>query len=276
MFDLPDAKRVRREDINESLGSGWLNSSDDEGIDGELHAQIGEALGLNLGILSPPSPSPKEIRAKNEAFNSRPSGDAQARGETVAEESQDEDLGEFEFRLFSTAGSKARVVLQSENEAQGEGSIVARRPSSYYLVPRLPTELRRQYKFAALSGEDVLARSQQRSWGLELPWKVTHITAAATASSPNAKSTSATGAVAESSESAGRKRPGKKTRIALRKRDRARKLTEEKQMDKEEHLKDKKKRLNRAKKLRRRAKDKEKKASADGGGAEGSESDDSE
>ncbi|KAF4509629.1 hypothetical protein G6O67_003778 [Ophiocordyceps sinensis] len=249
MFDLPDAKRVRREDITEALGTGWLDNSDDEGIKEELHARIGQALGLNLDVFSPPSPPPKE---------------------TGAEESQDEDLGEFEFRLFSTAGSKAKVVLQSEKEGQGEGGIVARRSSSHYLVPRLPAELRRQYEFAAVSGEDVLARSRQRTWGLELPWKVTRITT--TTTSPKARPTVEAGAAADCTESAGRKRPGKKTRIALRKGDRARKQGEEKEaeklLEKEERIKDKKKRLNRAKKLRQRAKDKEKKTAANGGGGE--------
>lgn len=185
--------------------------------------------------------------------------------ETCADQSKDGDLGEFEFRLFSTAGSRAKVVLQSENEAQGEGGIVSRRPSSYYLVQGLPIELRRQYESAAVSGEDVLARSRWRSWGLELPWKVSHITAAT--ASTNATWT------AGASGSAGRKRPGKKARLAVRRRERVRKLAAEdaaeKQMCKEEHIKDKKKRLNRAKKLRRRAKDKQKKMEADGCGAAG-------
>lgn len=256
---------MRREDIGEALGSDWPNrSSHDEGIQKELHAQIGAMLGLDPAGFAPPcAGAPEAARGPDEAR---------------AGEIQDETLGEFEFRLFSTAGSKAKVTLPSGNEARGEGGLVAARLASHYLAPEVPAELRRQYELAAVSGDDVLVRSRQRSWGLELPWKVTRVAATVVEA---AGATPPTGAPGEGAAPAGRKRPGKKTRIALRNRDRARRRAEaaaaERRADKEAHLKDKRKRLNRTKKLRRRAKEREKKAGAakgpgeDGGSA--SESD---
>lgn len=154
---------------------------------------------------------------------------------------------------------------------QGEGGLVARRrPQSCFLVLELSPEQREQYRIAAVAGDDVLQRSRQRSWGLEMPWRVT---AAATCRG-TLEVTSGAAAGRGHGESVGqqevaghaplrRRRPGKKRRILLRSRERARteKLasTDRQHREKEEHMRDKKKRLNRLKKLRRRAKGKDKK-----------------
>ncbi|KJZ80565.1 hypothetical protein HIM_00415 [Hirsutella minnesotensis 3608] len=265
MFDLPDAKRVRREDLKASDDSDW---SEDDGLDADLreslNARIARSLGLDLGQ-GKPLDQPQRAHAAKEEL----------RQDAGAELSEDEDLGEFEFRLFSTTET-TKVVLQSNNGPQGEGGLVSKRPLSHYQVTSIAAELKRQYEFAAVSGQEVLVRSRQRSWGLELPWRVIRATSAPNTTMAIRDAVS----VSKGNEAWSRKRPGKSKRIALRKKDRARKEKEEivakQRMDKEEHLKDKKKRLNRAKKLRKRAKDKEKKLSVAAGAASdvaGSDSD---
>lgn len=240
-----------------------------------MNAQIARSLGLDAGGVEPLNRPPEGSRPKTERPDVEPT-DSRGGVEGVHNgDNEDEDLGEFEFRLFSSAAAAPKVVLENDKEAHGEGGLVARRPTSYFMVTDVPAELKRQYEFAAVSGEEVLDRSRWRSWGLDLPWKVTKITTSRKARPGDAGTE--TGRIEEAPDPAKRKRPGKKTRIALRTKERAKRAQEEmatkKQVDKEEHLKDKKKRLNRLKKLRKRAKDKEKKMAAKGEGGEAAESD---
>lgn len=172
-------------------------------------------------------------------------------------ESDNHDDTGYEFRLFSTAGPAPKVILEDDNAPRGEGGFVApTRPLSYYQVTELSVKQKQRYLAAAVSGEDIFTRSKWRSWGLELPWKVTSATAT------RKLKPGETGV--ESAESSGkRKRPGKKSRIATRTKARAKAAADEAasktQLDKEELLKEKKKRLNRFKTLRKRAKNKGKK-----------------
>ena len=189
--------------------------------------------------------------------------------ETRKSNKEDEDLGEFEFRLFSSATAAPKVILENDNEMQGEGQFVAKRHASYFLATDVPPELRKQYELAAVNGDEVLDRSRWRRWGLELPWKVSAVITTKRKAKPGVEGMEPA-MIDEAPDAVRRKRPGKKTRIAWRTKERAKKAQEEtamkKQMDKEEHLKDKKKRLNRLKKLRKRAKDKGKKMAAQGEG----------
>lgn len=182
---------------------------------------------------------------------------------------------EFAFRLFSSTAPAAKVVIPDDDEGRptGDGAMDKRRPISYYITPEPTPRQREEFASAAVSGEDVLERAKQRCWGMEMPWRVTHVTAQEKlkgvqgAAAPNRTGDD------EHESARKRKRPGKKKRITLRSREReAKKKAEEadkSKMSKEEHLKDKKKRLNRAKQLRRRAKAKDAKAAggtAAGGG----------
>lgn len=188
---------------------------------------------------------------------------------STEDQAEEEDAAdeEFAFRLFSTAKPTQKVVLEEDVEPQGEGGLVGPgRPLSYYVVTNLSAKERLEYDFAAVSGDEILARSKTRSWGMEMPWKVTTIRVTRKARPEDTKA----------KDEAKRRRPGKKQRISLRKKA---KVKEEKQqaaaqklIEKEEHIKDKKKRMNRLKKLRRRAKDKEKKQGGDAGAGSGDES----
>lgn len=148
------------------------------------------------------------------------------------------------------------------------------RPLSYYLVTDLSPEKKQQYEMAAVSGEDVIERSKERAWGLELPWRVITIKATRKPASKQGGGAEAVAHV-EDDQPAKRKRPGKKRRTAMRIKARAMAQAEEaakqKMAEKEEHVKDKKKRLNRLKKLRRRAKKKTEKGGGDEAGGESDE-----
>lgn len=194
----------------------------------------------------------------------------------IDEAGEVEDEG-YAFRLFSTAGPAPKVVLEDYDKVV-EGKLLRGRPLSYYFATEVSPQKKREYEVAAVSGEDVLARSKVRHWGLELPWKVTSIKITRKARPGEV----ASHARSESEQQqAGRKRPGKKSRIAMRKKARAQAQAEEeakkKMASKEEQIKEKKKRLNRLKKLRRRAQKKaDKGENGEGGGGSGEGSSDEE
>lgn len=161
------------------------------------------------------------------------------------------------------------MLAPEEDEAPFSGPALSQRPISYYIRGELSLHETEQFQRAAVTGQDVLAWAGQRAWGLEMPWRVTKITVTVKGKeSADGQQQSVTGTK--------KKRPGKKSRIVLRKRDKAKKeaaaALEKQKMSKEEHLKEKKKRLNREKKLKRRQKEKEKKLAQKGAaGGEGGE-----
>lgn len=180
-----------------------------------------------------------------------------------------EDGGEegYAFNLFSTStartGAVAKVILDDGADALGDGALVRPRPRSHYASGPASATDKERYRFAAVTADDIYERSSQRSWGMEMPWKVISIQATRKAK-PSDKTVEVL--MEDADKETKRKRPGKKTRILLRERTKIKaKAAEEaakKLVDKEEHLKDKKKRLNRIKKLRKRAKEREKKKAA--------------
>jgi len=176
---------------------------------------------------------------------------------------QDPVVDEFEFRLFSTSGPGQKVVLAEEDD----GPAIRSRPISFYLKGKLSPEERERFQLAAVSADDVLADARRRAWGLEVPWRVTRIVLPPGRNNPKIRD----GGALEGSK--GRKRPGKKRRIAIRIKEKAKKeataAVEQQKLTKEEHLREKKKRLNREKKLKRRQKEREKKLAATGGQNDG-------
>jgi len=239
------------------------DASDDKGRGEEaLRAKLAAHMARSLEFALPP-----------------PAGvdDTPRRGDDGLEASTDQQAAkedEFEFRLFSTA-SASKVLLPPEvgpgAGADGhEAEAVRLRPVTFY-VPGPPDEASwGRFRAAALSGEEVLAMSKQRCWGLEVPWRVTKVTASkkdlrALADAGGGPETivmddSSSGDEGKQDGAQKRKRPGKKRRIALRTKDKAEKEKAALQMSKEEHLREKKKRLNREKKLKRRQKERDKKA----------------
>lgn len=194
---------------------------------------------------------------------------ANARGDSPQDTAE-----EYTFRLFQKAEPATRVVL--DDEAFVEGALVRKRSASYYMATCISEEEKQRFAIAATSGDEVQARSRCRTWGLEQPWRVTHV------KNGTSLRRHALGLSCSPLAAGGKKgRPGKKQRIALRTKHRA--LTKEansiaeRQAAKDEQIKEKKKRLNRLKKLRRKAKEKEKKGGGGGeavGEASGADSED--
>ncbi|PTB62882.1 hypothetical protein BBK36DRAFT_1183802 [Trichoderma citrinoviride] len=260
--------RVRREELHASDESSWSESEVDAELEARLNAQIAKSLGIDESAYRPPQPpvTLPALSSDSESEPDTPVGDSTP-SDQGGEEAEDEG---YAFRLFSTAGPAPKVVLEDYDKVV-EGKILRGPPLSYYLATDVSPEKKREYEVAAVSGEDVLARSKVRHWGLELPWKVTSIKTTRKARPGEAVNHDAQ---MEGEQQARRKRPGKKSRIAMRKKARAQAQAEEeakkKMADKEEQIKEKKKRLNRLKKLRRRAQKKaEKGENGEGGGGGG-------
>lgn len=209
--------------------------------------------------------STKDSRAP-ESNESKESDDDDDMVDAAGEDHEEE----FAFRLFSKAPPTQKIVLEEDTGPTGVGAFVAGRPLSYYVVTKVPARQKQEYAIAAMSGDQILAKSNDRAWGLELPWKVTNTTVTRKAS-PSDKT--------EDEVAEGRRRPGKKQRISLRKRAKAKEEKEaadaKKMAEKEEHVKDKKKRMNRLKKLRKKAKAKEQKQTSKGEGQSPDSDDDS-
>lgn len=257
--------RVRRADLDASDDPA---GSDDEGYDAELlaklNAQIARSLGLDESYAQPRdlATTPSHLtRHGSDAHES----ESEPEPEAGAEDDEDAGNEEFAFRLFSSTRPSQKVVLEEDLGPQGDGGFAFPRPLSRYMVTNLTADQKQQYAFAAVSGDEVLARSKDRAWGLELPWKVTKI--AVTRKRRSGESICTAEEVTEKKKG----KPGKKQRISLRKRAKTREETErveaQKLLEKEEHSKDKKKRMNRLKKLRKRAKNKETKAATKDGEA---------
>ncbi|UKZ83513.1 hypothetical protein TrVFT333_011322 [Trichoderma virens FT-333] len=280
MFELPDAKRVRREDLRASDESSWSESEADAELEARLNAQIARSLGIDESAFRAPKPQdPLPVPTKHQANGSKEddglSSDSESEPKTPADDSTFNQGGEAEdeayaFRLFSTAGPAPTVVLENYDRVV-EGKLLRGRPLSYYLVTDVSPEKKQQYEMVAVSGEDVLARSKVREWGLELPWRVTNIQVTRKARPGEGANLTRV----DDEQQAKRKKPGKKRRIAMRTEARAKEQAEaaakQKMADKEEQVKEKKKRMNKLKKARRKAKRKAGKGENGGGGGESGE-----
>ncbi|KAL5611616.1 hypothetical protein BROUX41_000799 [Berkeleyomyces rouxiae] len=273
MFEIPDAKRVRRNELN---GSDMESDhSDNEELDNivreKLRAKLASALEFNLDFAAPRLPAAQPV------VDSLPATDTPvADGEAEAEADIDEPE-EFEFRLFaSSAAGPAKVVLEPDRPPAkvGAGAVLMPvRPLAYYLAARATGVRRAQFDAAAVSGDEVMAYARQRWWGYEMPWKiVARISAACDLTAPT-KGSEANRARAAEAGAVGRtckrNKLCKKMRVKKHIRDREEKRRKEEQekvsLSKEEQLREKKKRANLAKKTRRKAKEKAKKVT---GGAD--------
>jgi hypothetical protein len=281
---------VRREDLDDSDGSSDIGSEDGADIQARLEAQMAQSLGLDLTnsenratVLQKSVPrdnavSPAQVRVKSSDTDDSSAGEEEDNADENPEV-QDDGREEYDFCLFGGAGAAAstKVVLEDDSAPAGEGGIRTERPRSFYLATKASPDEKQQYEFAAVTGDQVLEMSRLRWWGMEYPWRVTHITTALTETKKGGGENGVTDSKdGQQGTETKRRRPGKKRRIAMRNKERVKKSKAEvaakKAEEKEEHIKEKKKRLNRLKKLRKRAKNKEQKL-AQGGGEGGGESD---
>ncbi|KAI1764062.1 hypothetical protein GGR53DRAFT_495412 [Hypoxylon sp. FL1150] len=268
MFEVPEAKRIRREDLYDSASDEETAEANQP--DPSLQQKLNEQLCglLDLGFTADEAIETHQEPESTEAQT----GDADA-SKTSGVEGEVEETGEeaFTFRLFRGEDPSHKVVLEPQDGARSKGDgafVVAKRPMSYYLTEEPSPETADEFRRAAVSAEYLLQDAGKRRWGLEKPWKVTTITITTKKqkSAPNRHGNDDSTAATKK-----KKRPGKKRRIILRVREKAKKEREEaakrQAVDKKEHLKEKKKRLNRQKKLKRRAKEREMKQGAKGDAA---------
>ncbi|KAI0166701.1 hypothetical protein GGR52DRAFT_555188 [Hypoxylon sp. FL1284] len=259
MFEVPDAKRVRREDLYDSSSDEESAGTDehDPSLQQKLNAQLS-------GLLDISFTANENVEALQASESTEPHNNASKLPE---EEGDAEEAGEeaFAFRLFRDENSSHKVVLEAQDaglKSGDDGFVIAKRPMSYYVAREISPKMAQEFASAAVSAEYILEDAGKRRWGLEKPWKVTTITITTDKRlTPSKSQTDDSTAMSRK-----KKRPGKKRRIILRVRDKAKKEREEaakrQVVDKEEHLKEKRKRLNRQKKLKRRAKGREKKQGA--------------
>ncbi|KAL4743916.1 hypothetical protein BDV11DRAFT_165608 [Aspergillus similis] len=278
MFDLPDAKRVRRDDLLTRTSSSPSPSPPPESLIPDVQKRLSALLNFDFNI--PPAPEP----------------------ETQGTKDNEPEEQEFEFRLFSSApapnasstrqkesgdsttvaaqrAQKLRIRLRSPTPTAlgpGEGGFVNpfRGWSYYFSTPELLTGTgtkgdedvgvalkRKQFEDVAVSGEDMVKLSGVPWPGCHLPWRVIRLkrehTKLPKEEKGTAKAAPATTYIADVPERVplSRKKPGKKRRIQLRKKAAAADKAKETEAEKRN-------RKNREKKIKRRQKAREAKAAA--------------
>jgi hypothetical protein len=193
--------------------------------------------------------SDTELDTTRQAINSQLGPTTAAITETVIEtpsspaHHESEGDGEVQFRLFASGPSQvAKVRVKSPDlTTQPPGLVTPHRPDAYHLQDELSDTDKEMIAAIAVSGEDVLARSQLPWPSYWLPWKVM------------AAIKQRGLVVADVVDGKKKKKPGKKKRIVQRQALAAAK-------SKEAALREKNTRRNREKKLKKKQKKKEKKA----------------
>ncbi|KAK7526457.1 uncharacterized protein IWZ02DRAFT_467907 [Phyllosticta citriasiana] len=228
MFELPEAKRVRRDELHSPASS--LRSSPDPDLTDLFRAQL---------------------ESRIELVDAQPQGVVQPAHGANDEGSEEEEL---EFRLFAgptksgggdAAPTAQKIRINSPDLENAEGGFVKpNRPDSYYFAEVPSEELLRQLETAAVTGD-------QKWPGCALPWKAR-------------KALGISGGVSTEPAAAKKKRKGKKARIAIRTKLKARaeakEAQEKAQAEKELAERAKRAKRNRDKKLKKRQRDKAKKA----------------
>ncbi|KAJ6008493.1 hypothetical protein N7540_012469 [Penicillium herquei] len=292
MFDLPEAKRVRRNEV-QSPASSRAPSPVDESDLQDAHARLGKL--LNLDDLIGPN------KVSEDTTNGTQPG---------ANEEEEEEEQEFEFRLFSAPTKTADTTQKAEDgsgvksstekssdggDQVGSGTqklrIRLRSPSpgdpsegrfvkafrgwQYYFSSSSlwnqsevksadeadQATKKEQFEDIAVTGEQMMSWAKSQPWpGCHLPWRVISLKRHQTKMPPKNKDVPVLpvyvieGALPSKSPKT-RKKPGKKRRLILRKRAAAVEVAKEADAEKRT-------RKNRERKLKRRQKAREEKAAA--------------
>ncbi|KAJ5515501.1 hypothetical protein N7527_007061 [Penicillium freii] len=283
MFDLPNAKRVRRDEMRSPASSRSPSPAPDDAAAQDAYARLGKLLNLDQ-------------------LDTAQDTTSQDNGPSQAAEDEDDEQ-EFEFRLFSAPAKstedtkpsgqdtdgknteaattqKLRIRLHSPTPGSGAGTegrfVKASRGWDYYFsTPSLqgtrsgePTaedenriaEKKKQFEDMAVSGQHMLTWAKSLVWpGCHLPWRVIHLKRHQTKMPRPANSLPVyvVEGVPLSKSPLTRKKPGKKRRVQLRKRVAAAQAAKENEAEKRT-------RKNRDRKLKRRQKAREQKAAAAG------------
>ncbi|KAF2840421.1 hypothetical protein M501DRAFT_1002775 [Patellaria atrata CBS 101060] len=235
MFEIPEAKRVRREDLYSPQSSP--RSSPDPELTELFHAHIQQEF------------EPTTVVIEEAQHILAPIG-----------KQKDDNSPELEFRLFARTKNDAQVApqkirLDSPTAENGEpGFINPERDKSYYLADPSSRESL-EYDAVAVTGNEVSKWARKPCPGCVLPWRVTTITMK-----------DVTVHLGQPEGDAGprkRRRLGKKGRIVMRKRRDARNaerdLASRLAAEEEAAEREKRTRRNREKKVKKRERDKAKK-----------------
>ncbi|KAA6413223.1 MAG: hypothetical protein FRX48_02967 [Lasallia pustulata] len=168
MFELPQEKRIRREDLHSESPSPRSSAPDIA-----LSTLLRERFEWTYQPAKPDLSALPEPPALENTI------------EAPAEEEEEEG---FSFRLFSTSTAKRsgsaglqpnpqKIVIKSPSPSLSEpGFTHPRRPARYYFTGASSPSKRQQYEAAAISGQDVLNAQNTPYPGHSLPWRVLTLT----------------------------------------------------------------------------------------------------
>ncbi|KAK3064674.1 hypothetical protein LTS18_005005, partial [Coniosporium uncinatum] len=223
---------------------------------------------------SPSSTSPSPDREFEDIFRSRlgPAFEPTPAAFAPLEQTQkhgDEGEDEVEFRLFAAASKDAnrasqKIRIQSpEADDRPPGLVNPYRDRSCYFAAELSVEQRAQHASVVLSTQDVVVLSKQPWPGAHLPWRVTRLSASGRVMSALNSHASASAPATVDDAIKKRTRPGKKARIAARKKLAAKRakqeLASQSKAEKEAAEREKRTQRNREKKVKKKERDKAKK-----------------
>jgi hypothetical protein len=162
-----------------------------------------------------------------------------------------------ELQLFSgpsTTSQMRKIRLSSPDAAAAEPGILVKKPRSYYFADDVTSERMDELHAAAVTGEAVLQMGKVPWPACAVPWKVTTVTATGMKKVLLLGHNPFTLVTVEEQERK-RRRKGKKSRIALRKKVNAahEKAAEKKKLATEKEEAEREKRTRRNKKARERA-----------------------
>ncbi|KXG48081.1 Protein of unknown function DUF2011 [Penicillium griseofulvum] len=278
MFDLPDAKRVRRDEMRSPASSRSPSPAPDDAVAQDAYARLGKLLNLdqldNAQQTTSQDNQPAEDEDEEQEFEFRLFS-APAKS---TEDAAKTDEKSTEEKLVPTT-QKLRIRLHSPTPGSGGGEgrfVKASRGWDYYFsTPSLQgtrsgeltaedesriAEKKKQFEDMAVSGEHMLTWANSLVWpGCHLPWRVIHLKRHQTKMPRPANSLPVyvVEGVPLSKSPLTRKKPGKKRRVQLRKRAAAAQAAKENEAEKRT-------RKNRERKLKRRQKAREQKAAAAG------------
>ncbi|KAF2647505.1 hypothetical protein K491DRAFT_304222 [Lophiostoma macrostomum CBS 122681] len=245
MFELPRAKRVRREELQSPASSP--RSSPDPEVTELLRSRINDDYEF-IATLEDGDPTEHNAIAPAEA-------------------SEDE----VELILFagqSTTQRSNKIRLASPEVNPQSAGFVLERPRNYYFAEEIDRKRHGPLQSVAVDGDAVMKMSRQPWPGSALPWKVRSISANGLKTVVRIGHPPTLVTVEEGEKT--RKRKGKKARIALRKKLQASKSKQQQQAilakEKAEADREKKTRRNREKKLKKKVREKAKKVATSGEG----------
>ncbi|KAH8716946.1 hypothetical protein GQ44DRAFT_624449 [Phaeosphaeriaceae sp. PMI808] len=246
MFEQPNAKRVRREDLHSATVSP--RSTPDAKIEELLRSRVQDEFIFTTAASDIADPS-------------------------ATKESDNEDE-EAELRLFATPSSNALKVQKIRLSSPGAGDenpgFIIKKPRSYYFADEPTSDEETRLQAAAITGDAIMELSQQPWPGCALPWKV-HTTTPAGLKKEVLIGHPPTLVTVEDSMQK-HKRKSKKTRISIRKKLQATKHKREElaklAKERQEADREKRTRRNREKKIKKKAKAQAKKLDGVEGTAE--------